>query len=112
MIKSLGTWNDNNVLASKSGTDDLETPIIKDGFKTGNIISFKLYDASEDEEIPLVNATFFNLVDGSEISPSPTFDMEVTRDPCQFARLGKWWQPRGRTPRWPNSARAFASARF
>ena len=77
LTKNLLLLGDIHVAASKAGANDTDTPV-KDGYIAGNPISFRLYDTSEDEEIPLVVATFVSNVDLSPITPSPTFNKDIT----------------------------------
>lgn len=77
LTKELGIVADNHIAPSKAGANDGDTPA-KDGYIIGNAILFKMYDKSEDEEIPLVISTFHSSADLSVLNPSPTFDPEVT----------------------------------
>jgi hypothetical protein len=77
LTKNLLTLNDLNIAAAKAGADDSDTQF-KDGYIKGNPISFKMYDTSEGEEITTVTATFVSSKDLSIISPSPTFNPDVT----------------------------------
>lgn len=77
LIKNLQALGDVDIAASKAGADDAGTGPI-DGFKTGNTISFRLYDASEDEEISLVVATFVSPSPGFPSIASPKFEVGST----------------------------------
>ncbi len=77
LTQPLLSWNDAKIAASKVGADDGDTPA-KDGYVVGHAITYKIYDTSEKEEITLVTPTYYNLNDGSTISPAPTFDPDVT----------------------------------
>ena len=77
ITKNLQALGDMHIAPAKAGADDAITSE-KDGYKEGNAISFKLYDASEEEEINLVTATFVSSSNLSVITPSPTFNPDIT----------------------------------
>ncbi len=77
LTKSLLVLNDLEIAPAKAGADDKDTPF-KDGYVIGNKILFKIYDASKDEEITSVSATFVSNKDLSVISPAPTFNPDIT----------------------------------
>lgn len=77
LTESLLALDDMHIAASKAGADDSDTPI-KDGYTIGNKISFRMYSASENEEITAVVATFVSQKDLSVISPSPSFNPDFT----------------------------------
>lgn len=51
-----------------AGADDSET-VEEDGFTSGNIISFKVWDESEAQLIGIETVKYYNPADGSEIEP-------------------------------------------
>jgi hypothetical protein len=69
------TW-DTKFTVIASGKSEKATPPY-DGFREGNPIFFKLWDASEEVEIQNVVITYFNIKTGDEITPSPTFLFEL-----------------------------------
>jgi hypothetical protein len=77
LSRNLQALGDTHIEPSTVGADDADSSE-KDGYKEGNVISFKLYDASEEEEISSVTATFVSSSDLSLITPSPTFDPDIT----------------------------------
>ncbi len=74
LTESLLELFDNKVLYPAAYADDPDVSG-KDGFIVGNEITFKMYDSSEDEEIPLVVSDFYNPVTGTIITSSPTFEI-------------------------------------
>ena len=76
LTKSLeDTW-DLLTFAGIAGADDLDTPA-KDGYTAGKAISYRFWDASEEEEIILVTPTYYDVSNGVEVSV-PTFQHGAT----------------------------------
>ena len=70
----LGILLDLKKIAASAGVDDPDTEKI-DGFKNGHAISYKFWDASEDEEIAEVVTTYINPMNGETI-PAPVFEVD------------------------------------
>ncbi len=73
LTEGLGAWNDMYIKPGIAGVDDPDTPA-KDGFKNGNPISVKFWDASEGEEITSVDIIYYNMKESTVISPVPFYD--------------------------------------
>lgn len=81
LTTDLGDLLDAKISSVAAGADDSETPE-QDGFKEGNTILFRMWDASEMEEITSVDPTYVNISDGSTIE-APVF----TIGPSTFVSL-------------------------
>ena len=74
--QDLGVRWDNKFAVIEAGKSEKATPPY-DGFREGNQISFKIWDASEDEEIQNIVISYFDIKTGEEITPPPTFLLEL-----------------------------------
>ena len=83
LTKNLLTLLDGNIGPAKTGADDVNTEL-KDGFGTGNPILFRMFDASENEEIQLVIPTYINPVNGNPAA-APAFEPGST---CFVSLIG------------------------
>ncbi len=69
------TW-DKKFAVIVAGKSEKTTPPF-DGFREGNSISFRIWDASEGEEIDSIVISYYNVKTGLEITPHPTFLLEL-----------------------------------
>lgn len=76
LIGDLGELIDTKNKGASAGGDDTET-VIQDGFVVGNPISFRIWDASENIEFTVVNATYIDPRTGDSLI-APTFDVGAT----------------------------------
>lgn len=67
---------DTKTKSAVAGSDDAETQE-NDGFTVGNPISFRFWDKSENTEMAVSEASFYNPNSGNEITP-PTFQIGAT----------------------------------
>ncbi|WP_139249735.1 T9SS type A sorting domain-containing protein [Mariniphaga anaerophila] len=68
----LGEFDDLLVAPGVAGINDPDTEKT-DGFSNGRIISYKFWDASENEEIHSVAPVYYHVMSGSILANTPTF---------------------------------------
>lgn len=76
LTSDLGDLKDTKVIAGSVGADDPATAS-KDGFLTGNTISFKIWDASERVELTNIDAAYYNNR-LEEYAVDPVFEIGTT----------------------------------